>query len=178
MSIYTTETFINACFEQMRAADPSIEASVIPRLSVMLAPALERVAIKVGSSPDRSFRNLLRKSLGAVAVTSGVGSLAALQTGAQPILLDEIAIRSADIRTSTGVKLQMLPDRSSLDQDRPSAFLYGAVEGQSLYTDAPNGDLTVIANYIETNVANLPGQLIPMLFAEMYAPWTPVAKVA
>lgn len=178
MSIYTNESFTNAAFERLKIIDPSIEASVIPRLRVMLAPALESLAQKVGSSPDRQMRNLLRKSLGTVAVTSGVGSLAALQTGVQPILLDEIAIRSADIRTSTGQKLQILPDRSSLDQDRPAAFLFGAVEGSSLYTDAPNGNLTVIANYIETDVANLPSQLIPMLFNEVLSAWTPQAKAA
>ena len=176
MSIYTAESFINAAYERLRAMNPSVEPSVIPRLSTMLLPSLESLAQKVGSSPDRRLRNLLRKSLGTVAVTDGVGSLATLQTGTQPMLLDDLAIRSADIRTSDGTKLQMLADRASLEQDRPGAFLYGAVSGSTLYTDAPDGNLTVIANYIETEVENLPGQLIPMLFEEMLSPW--MVKVA
>jgi hypothetical protein len=173
VSIYTTdESFVNAVYERLRAMNPSIEPSVIPRLSTMVLPALESLSQKVGR--DRTLRNLLRKSLGTVTASSGVASLATLQTGTQPILLDEVAIRSADIRDADGNKLQMLADRASLNQDRPDSFKYGAVEGQTLYTDA-DGTLTVLANYIETEIANLPGQLVPLLFEEMFSPWT--AKV-
>src|SRR5438105_363787 len=153
---YTEETLCNAVFESLRVVDPSIEASVIPRLRTMIPQAVERVAIRVANKtfpdgrPDRNFRNLLRKSLGTVSISSGVGDLSTLLTGTQPLLLD--AVRSADIRTDEGQKIQMLADRASLDQDRPDAFLYGAIEGSTLYTDAPDGDLTVIANYIETDV--------------------------
>lgn len=167
MSEYTAQSFIEACYEKLRATTGA-EPSVIPRLRTMLAPALESVAIK--SALDKRYRNLLRKSLGTTTVSNGVASLASLQSGSQPMLLDEIAVRTADIRDSSGNKLRILTDRGSLDREKPTAFKYGAVEGQNLYTDA-TGTLTVIANYIETDMANLPTQLIPMLFEEMLSPW-------
>lgn len=154
---------------------PAVEARAGLRSALRLAikPSLERVAIRV--SRNKMLRDLLRKSLGNVTVTAGVADLSSLLTGTQPLLLDDIAIRGADIRTSTGVKLQMLADRASLDQDRPDAFFYAACEGLNLYTDA-TGDLTVIANYIETDVSLLKLQLVPMLLEEMVSPW--MAKAA
>jgi hypothetical protein len=169
---YTNETFSNAVFEKLRAINPAIEASVIPRLSTMIQPALESLSQKVGSSPDRKLRNLLRRTIGTVTIASGSGSLATLLADSRPLLLDETAIRTADIRDADGEKLQMLADRGSLAQDRPDSFKYGAVNGQTLYTvNVDDGVLTVTANYIETDVGNLSGQLIPMLFDEMLGPW-------
>lgn len=155
---------------------PPVEARAGLRTALRLAikPSLERVAIRV--SRNKMSRDLMRKSLGNVTVTSGVADLSTLLTGTTPLLLDDVAIRGADIRTSTGVKLQMLSDRASLSQDRPNAFTYGAIEGASLYTDAANGALTVIANYIETDVSLLKLQLVPMLLEEMVSPW--MAKAA
>lgn len=172
MSNYSNNSFVEACYEHLRVVNPSLDASAIPRLHTMLAPALESLAQKVGSSPDWSLRNLLRKNLGTVTITSGSGSLASLMTGAQPILVDDIAIRSADIRLEDGTKVQMLSDRGQLDRDRPDSFTFGAVQSQTLYIDTDDQDVTMVANYIETNVANLPTQLIPMLFIEMESAWT------
>jgi hypothetical protein len=171
MSDYTAQSFIEACYEKLRATTGA-EASMIPRLRTMLGPALESLAIKVAL--DKRYRNLLRKELGTVSVSNGEADLSGLQSGTQPILLDELAIRTADIRDADGNKLRILADRGSLDNDKPSAFKYGAVEGVTLYTDA-TGTLTVTANYIETEVENLPTQLIPMLFDEMLSPWMKVA---
>src|SRR3712207_1658024 len=115
---YTDETLVNAVYEHLKSIDPSVEGDLIPRLRVMIPLAQERVAVQVASKVmpdgmrDRDFRNLLRKSLGTVSVSSGAASLSTLLTGTQPVLLD--AIRSADIRTSGGQKIQMLADRGSL----------------------------------------------------------------
>jgi hypothetical protein len=168
MSEYSNETFANACYEKLRVVDASIEPSAIPRLATMVKPALEVVSQRVAAM--RELRHLLRHVFSTFAVASGVGSLTALQSGAQPILLDAI-YQTADIRTASGQKLQMLPDRASLDQERPGAFLYGAHEGLNFYTDAPDGNLTITGQYMETNVANLPSQLIPMLFSEIFSAW-------
>jgi hypothetical protein len=149
--------------------------SVRTALRLAIKPALERVAIRVAN--DRQYRNLLRKNLGTVAVSNGTADLSTLLTSDDPILLDEMAIRIADIRDSSGNKIQMLADRASLDQDRPTAFKYGAVEGSTLYTDA-TGTLTVIANYIEMNVEDLKLQLIPMLLEEMVAGFVRVKQAA
>lgn len=172
-----TETQIVEVALRMIQPVPSVQERVGLRTALRLGikPALESLAQKVGSSPDRNLRNLLRESLGTIAVTTGVASFATLLIGTHPILLDQTAIRTADIRTAAGQKVQMLADRASLHADAPDSFLYGAAEGVTLYTDAPDGDLTVIANYIETDVANLKIQLVPMLLDEMVMPWKAVA---
>lgn len=165
MSTYSTESFVQACFEQLRAVDPSIEASVIPRLTTMVPVALRLVAQKVSSSPDRNFRNLLRGPF-TINVVGGVG-----QVTLDSSLRDDIAMRSADIRTADGQKIQMLADRASLDRDLPDSFLFGAMLGTTLYTNAPDGQLSGVGSFVHVDVANMPSQLIPMLFDEMLAAW-------
>jgi len=163
---YTDETFSNLAYEEMRKRGLAVEPSIIPRLRVGIRPALERLSLKVSENPDRQVRNLLRRQFGTtVTITSGVGSLSALLSDSRPLLLNRI--READIRDSSGARLQMLADRASLAY-RPTAFAYGAVEGSNLYTaNAANGAATVTASFVETDITLLPAQLEAMLLEEL-----------
>lgn len=166
MSDYTAQSFVEAVFERLRVVDPSIEASAIPRLRTMLPVALESLAVKVSWSPK--LRHLMRVESGnTFPVENGV----AVFSASASLLLDDISIRSADIRTADGRKIQMLADRASLDQDLPDSFLFGAMDGPTFYTNAPDGDVTLNANFIKTEVSAVPDQLIPMLFDEMISAW-------
>lgn len=164
---YTDETLSQAVYEAMRLRGMDVGSSAIPRIRAGIRPALQRLSVKVAESPDRQVRNLLRRAFATtITLTSGVGSLAALLADSRPLLLN--AIRSADIRDSAGVRLQMLADRASLPADGPDAFAFGAVEGSSLYTvNAADGAATVTGNFVETAVATLPAQLEAMLIEEL-----------
>lgn len=170
---YTDETLANAAYEEMRKRGLAADPSLVPRIRAGIRPALERLSAKVADAvdgegrPDRATRNLLRRQFATtVTLASGVGSLAALVADSRPLMIDKI--READIRDSAGKRLQMLADRSSLAQDKPSAFAFGAVEGQTLYTSgAADGAATVTGQFVETAVASLPAQLEAMLIEEL-----------
>jgi hypothetical protein len=161
------------------APDPTPEQAVRLRsaLMVRLASALESLAIKVAGSRDKNVRNLLRKDFTAT-LASGTADLSTLLTGTQPVLLD--AMRFADIRhADSTLKVQMLADRGSLAQEKPAAFLFGAVEGSTLYIpDADDGSLSITANYVERSVANLKLQLEPMLIDELVGDLIPAKERA
>lgn len=167
MSTYATnEILVNAAYELMKLRGLVVEPSIIPRLRVSIRPSLERLASRVATNADRKVRNLLRREFeSSITVASGTASLSALFSDARPFL--ESAVRTLDIRGTSGLKIQMLADRASLQQDRPSAFKYGAVEDKTLYTDAANGTYTVSGNFIETDISQLSFELEPWLFEEL-----------
>lgn len=99
----------------------------------------------------RRYPRLLRKTYSAITSTGGVASLATPLANADPLFTELIG--SADIFASGETrKLQYLPDISTLNQERPTAFGYFTLVGTSLQVkvngDDYDGSLSITATSI------------------------------
>lgn len=132
-----------------------------PDVEPLIPDALKKFAQIVGKDPDT--RQLLRKDF-SVAVVSGVGSLTASLTAAEPLLTEFLP--SAHVVTANGVQLHYLPDRTQLNLARPTMLGYYINDESVLRTrNTPDGSLTslnttlTITGQCVLTIGDVPSQL-------------------
>lgn len=156
----TVKTAINRV--KGRLNEQGVEVILPPDVERLIPDALRRFALLVNSSAEMS--PLLRKDF-SIVVASGVGSLTASLTAAEPLLAE--CLPNAHLVASTNTTpMQYLPDRFQLSLSRPLGFfIYFCNDQGTLRTRNTDGSLTSLnttvtatAQYIPT-IGNVPTQL-------------------
>lgn len=131
-------------------------------LNVLIDPARLELVDQVASADDRQERELIRKTFAPVTTdANGLASLAAFLVAEEPLMLKHF--QNAEIRLAgNNRKLTLLPDESSVREDRTPAFPFGALIGSSLLVWLNNapfvGDVTIRSTFMPT-LANLKPEL-------------------
>jgi hypothetical protein len=157
---YTNQTLVNDVYERLRAINPNVPPSIIPRLVIMVPDALRLLPVKVREVLGNAEAEIYRKNY-TVALTAGQGALSShtnLALASEPMLASEIVkVTHPDAITEYNAagKLTRVGSESALSLPHSLEFAYYAVEDNILYT-MMNDDRTVLGGNATVRAAYPP----------------------
>jgi hypothetical protein len=130
----TDQTLTNDAYERLKALNPAVQPSVIPRLRTMIPAAMIRLAQANARSSEAA---LLKESFPAVVAVDGVAPLDALIDAAEPLLIDG---QMEVFLTGSAHPLEPVSDRETLMLESSEEFGFYVIEGRNIHVKEAGGE--------------------------------------
>ena len=173
---YSKQTLATATYERLKAGNPTLPSSLLPRLVVLVDTALRMLPQRVREQFGSAEAELYRKNY-QVELTNGQGALAPhTNLDSEAMIPSEISkVTHPNVVTDTNAtgKLYRVGSEASLNLDRTGEYSYFAIEDNTLYTakdndrTSLNDEATVRAAYPPL-IENVKASHQPMLLELMF----------